>query len=218
MKPGSTHDSEAKEKMKEIKLLQWKDPLYRDKMIAIRQSNSNRYKLSIANRKLQDEMKVRNGLIYLLPDNPYFSMCIPSTINYSNYDNRTLGGYVSEHRLIMAKVIGRPLSSSEIVHHINNNHEDNYADNLSLLRSNSEHTKLHMAATGHPSKGKSIHSIESRRIIGEKIKLLPKTLRQLAALKEGRLILAQNRKEAHKKSWITRKRKLIEFKLSVNWE
>ena len=40
---------------------------------------------------------------------------------------------ILEHRFIMAKKIGRPLNSSEIVHHIDGNKLNNHPDNLQLL-------------------------------------------------------------------------------------
>jgi hypothetical protein len=49
------------------------------------------------------------------------------------------GGYVREHRLVMEKVLGRYLTSSEVVHHIDGDRMNNHPDNLQLFAKNAEH-------------------------------------------------------------------------------
>jgi transposase/uncharacterized protein (DUF1330 family) len=44
-----------------------------------------------------------------------------------------VNGYIAEHRLIMARYLGRSLRPNETVHHINGNRTDNRVANLQLL-------------------------------------------------------------------------------------
>lgn len=57
--------------------------------------------------------------VLIEPDSPYFCMA-------------NSGGYVLEHRLVMAQHLGRPLQPYETVHHINGIKDDNADDNLEL--------------------------------------------------------------------------------------
>ena len=50
-------------------------------------------------------------------------------------------GYVMEHRLVMARWMGRPLLRSEVVNHINHDPRDNRRENLELYPSNGDHKR-----------------------------------------------------------------------------
>lgn len=78
----------------------------------------------------------------------------------SDHPMASADGYVLEHRLVVSESIGRPLTSEEVVHHVNGVRDDNRIENLRLLSSASEHTAL------HNPKGKR-HTQETRKRMSE---------------------------------------------------
>ena len=52
-------------------------------------------------------------------------------------------GYVLQHRLVMARHLGRPLARTEVVHHIDDNKENNDISNLVLFSNQAEHIAHH---------------------------------------------------------------------------
>ena len=63
-------------------------------------------------------------------------------IKDSKSKNKTKGNFVLEHRQIMSNKLNRPLSSEEMVHHINYIKNDNRIKNLFLCSSLKQHLKI----------------------------------------------------------------------------
>jgi hypothetical protein len=83
--------------------------------------------ISLAKGKVSTPKTVlSNGYVleYLRPGDPYFEMGVKNS--------RARGRYAPKHRLVMARHLGRLLTSSETVHHINGDKTDNKLENLQL--------------------------------------------------------------------------------------
>jgi transposase len=65
------------------------------------------------------------GYMQIVPEESDKELCTPNT-----------NGYVLEHRLVVARALGRPLTESETVHHINGDKLDNRLENLQLRQGN----------------------------------------------------------------------------------
>lgn len=70
-----------------------------------------------------------NGGISMNGDG-YILESVPAADAFASMRNNS--GYVPQHRLVMARHLGRPLYRHESVHHINGDREDNRIENLQL--------------------------------------------------------------------------------------
>lgn len=62
-----------------------------------------------------------------------------------------------EHRYVMEQYLGRKLSSTEVVHHINGDYRDNRIENLQIMTL-SEHSRLHQTGRKQPDWARAARS------------------------------------------------------------
>ncbi len=79
--------------------------------------------------------------------------CFPEFLSMARKD-----GYVMEHRLIVARAIGRCLIRKEVVHHVNHDPQVNDLDNLMLFASNRDHKLYEHHGIPEPTWRGSSHS------------------------------------------------------------
>ena len=95
-----------------------------------------------ADKKRGQYKSWNSGLTYSKPSGNYY-------INSSGYvsyyigDKSYKGGYITEHRIEIERLLNRRLKPGEKIHHINGVKKDNKLSNLFLCSGNSEHRNIH---------------------------------------------------------------------------
>ena len=106
----------------------------------LEKSEEHKKKIGLSNFK-QGKI-LRKGYIYLYVKDH------PNAVKYGPTK------YVSEHRLIMEKHIGRYLKPTEVIHHIDGNIKNNVISNFILFPNQSAHAKFHYTFNNIRNKNK----------------------------------------------------------------
>jgi len=78
----------------------------------------------------KSDRKKKNGNGYIIVFRP-------------EHPNANSSGWILEHRLIASDILGRALTKSEVVHHLNLKSDDNREDNFLVFSTNALHTAFH---------------------------------------------------------------------------
>ena len=127
-------------------------------------------------------LSVRNPHRRIDKDSGYVQIWVSSDDFYSLMANKSVykyGGYVFEHRLVMAKHLGRNLQRWEIVHHKNGIKDDNRIENLELS-TQSDHLRGHQKGY-KDGYNKGLNDGKSQQIedLRKEVKLLQFQIREL---------------------------------------
>ncbi len=113
-------------------------------------SEETKKKISLANKgKLAGEKNPNYGKDFTGSNNPNWHGGINKHsdgyigISNTEHPNKTVLGYIPEHRLVMEEHLGRYLKPQEVVHHINGIKDDNRIENLMLFPNRNEHSRYH---------------------------------------------------------------------------
>lgn len=79
----------------------------------------------------------------------------------------TSGGYVREHRYLVAQAVGRPLERWEVVHHKNGIKDDNRLENLELMPNQGDHWPSVIAQGQFKAMETRIQTLEQRVLLLE---------------------------------------------------
>lgn len=80
------------------------------------------------------------------------SVSIKKDSNATDNWYKTINGRLA-HRVVMEKIIGRPLTSTEVVHHIDGDKSNNSPYNLMLFKNKAEHCKWHHKLSANEAGG-----------------------------------------------------------------
>jgi len=113
--------------------------------------------------------------VWVAPDDPFRPMA-------------NSAGWVPEHRIVMARHLGRCLSEDETVHHINGRKDDNRIENLELTTTKTHRQKYADAYNLGYRQGYNDGVREKQRELRKEIRLLRWQVKELQQQMQGKLI------------------------------